>query len=348
MGSIHLFAGGNTARGFYSRFEDILPAGQRRRMFYLKGGPGVGKSTMMRRVGEAAEKAGLRVEYFHCSSDPDSLDAVSLPERGAAMMDGTAPHVYDPQIPGARDTLLSLGDYLDEAALKPHARDIERVQAEVSSRFSRCRRYFAAAEAVYEAAAHGSENAGKAHEAAQKWAGLMPLRGGTGTVRRLFAAAYTPQGRVDMLHTLGAERQITLDCPFGHHTTGLMRAVSEQAVARGLHPIELLDPLSPEEIAHVALPEHGLLFSTGRRGQAEDGEWLEPQSVLDLRDINEKEQGFDRNAFELLLQRGIEQLKAAKSLHDQLEAFYVGNMDFLKWQKKLEMVLEELEIPVGG
>lgn len=101
MQAIHYFPGGNTAEGFCSHFGDILPAPMRRRMFYLKGGPGVGKSTLMRRVGEAAEKAGLEVEYFHCSSDPDSLDAVCLPQKGAALMDGTAPHVYDPVAPGA-------------------------------------------------------------------------------------------------------------------------------------------------------------------------------------------------------------------------------------------------------
>ena len=66
MQAIHYFPGGNTAEGFCSHFGDILPAPVRRRMFYLKGGPGVGKSTLMRRVGEAAEKAGLEVEYFHC------------------------------------------------------------------------------------------------------------------------------------------------------------------------------------------------------------------------------------------------------------------------------------------
>ena len=114
MQSIHYFAGANTARGFESCFDNILPPDMRKRMFFIKGGPGVGKSSLMRRVGEEAEKQGLKVCYFHCSSDPDSLDGVCLPERGIGLMDGTAPHVYDPSVPGARDVLLSLGDYLDE------------------------------------------------------------------------------------------------------------------------------------------------------------------------------------------------------------------------------------------
>ena len=155
MQAIHYFPGGNTAEGFCSHFGDILPAPVQRRMFYLKGGPGVGKSTLMRRVGEAAEKAGLEVEYFHCSSDPDSLDAVCLPQKGAALMDGTAPHVYDPVAPGARDTLVGLGDFLDEAALRSHIEDILNLQKAISGRFRRCYCYLGGAQKVLEAARPG-------------------------------------------------------------------------------------------------------------------------------------------------------------------------------------------------
>ena len=36
------------------------------------------------------------------------------------------------------------------------------------------------------------------------------------------------------------------------------------------------------------------------------------------------------------------QLSAAKQLHDQLEAYYCGHMDFLKWQTVLDRVLGEM------
>ena len=45
----------------------------------------------MRKVGAWAEKAGLEVEYILCSGDPDSLDAVVLPGKQVAIVDGTAP-----------------------------------------------------------------------------------------------------------------------------------------------------------------------------------------------------------------------------------------------------------------
>ena len=342
MQSIHYFAGGNTARGFVSCFEHIVPAPQRKRMYYIKGGPGVGKSTLMRRAAQAAEERGLETAYFHCSSDPDSLDGVSLPARGVGLMDGTAPHVYDPLIPGARDTLLSLGDFLDEKALAPHAREIESVQKSISARFARCYRYLAAAEQVLCAAPAAQENERKTLALADRWEQMLPLRGGTGVISRLFASAFTPKGLVTVTDLAAFERRVTLDLPFGAHATALMHEMARRASLRGLHAIELLDPLIPERISHVVIPAHGVAFCTGRRTETSSGEWADAEEAFDLSGESDREQGFDHNAFELLCQRALEQLSCAKNLHDELETFYVGHMDFAKWQTVLDRVIREL------
>lgn len=342
MHSIHYFAGGNTAQGFYSCFEHILPKAQQKRMYYIKGGPGVGKSTLMKRFAKAAEDRGIETAYFHCSSDPDSLDGVSLPALGVGMMDGTAPHVYDPVVPGARDTLLSLGDFLDEKALAPHAGEIAAIQSQISARFARCYRYLAASEQVLCAAPLAVENPAKVREAAEKLAQLLPLRGGAGSVRRLFASAFTPRGRVTVTDFSCFERRVTVDCPFGAHATGLMQHITSKAMERGLHVIQLLDPLMPAHIAHVVIPAHGLAFCTGQHTANAKGEWIESDALFDLTGEPDREQSFDRNACELLWQRALEQLSAAKALHDDLERFYVQNMDFDKWQGVLDGLIARL------
>lgn len=343
MQSIHYFAGGNTARGFYSCFPHILPATEQKRMYYLKGGPGVGKSTLMKRLAAAAEAKGHETVFFHCSSDPDSLDAVSLPKLGIAIMDGTAPHVYDPILPGARDTLLSLGDFLDEGALAPHAGEISKIQREISVRFARCYRYLAAAEQVYSAAPAAVENPAKADAFLNEWVQSLPLRGGRGRVRALFGSAFTPKGLFDLTEVSAMQRRTTLECPFGAHATGLLQSASREAVSRGLDVVQLLDPLSPDRIAHVLLPEHGIALCTARRTRASEGEHrLEPEAIFDLSSESAREQSFDQNACELLCQRAVEQLVSAKSLHDELEAFYVRCMDFQKWQMVLDHLIAAL------
>lgn len=89
---IQYFLGANSPTGFYSLYSELLPPETASVIYILKGGPGCGKSTLMRQVAQQAAQAGETVEYILCSADPDSLDAVVLPRLGAALVDGTAPH----------------------------------------------------------------------------------------------------------------------------------------------------------------------------------------------------------------------------------------------------------------
>ena len=89
---IQYFLGANAPGGFYSLYPRLIPPEQARAVYILKGGPGCGKSTLMRRVGAMMEGEGIETEYILCSGDPASLDALLLPGLGAAIVDGTAPH----------------------------------------------------------------------------------------------------------------------------------------------------------------------------------------------------------------------------------------------------------------
>ena len=65
----HFFPGGNTSRGFYSFYRYIMPQETARKIISLKGGPGTGKSTLMKKIGQYFNEKGYSVEYHHCSSD---------------------------------------------------------------------------------------------------------------------------------------------------------------------------------------------------------------------------------------------------------------------------------------
>ena len=334
MSTMHYFAGGNTAQGFFSCFEDMVQEKQRKRMFYIKGGPGVGKSSLMKKIGLAAEKAGWEVEYFHCSSDPESLDGVAFPEKGVALMDGTSPHVYDPAVPGARDTLVSLGDYLDEKQLRPALEDVRRIQGEISRRFGRCYQYLAAAEKILAAAPQGTENQEKARNLAAEWIEALPLRGGIGRRRSFLGRAFTPKGLVEVTMFPANTRHFLVECPFGAWADDLMSRLDQAMGDRGLDRIALLDPLSPGHMEKLWLPAHGLVFGCVAKDASPSA--VKAERLFDL--SPGEEYSFDRNAYELLCQRALEQLVQAKSLHDELEAPYIRSMDFGRLgEKKKEL-----------
>ena len=91
MKQTHFFLGANSAEGFYGLYDQLLDA-RLYDLIILKGTPGRGKSTFMRRAAAALEERGLETVYIHCSGDPDSLDGVIAPAIRTAIVDGTAPH----------------------------------------------------------------------------------------------------------------------------------------------------------------------------------------------------------------------------------------------------------------
>lgn len=94
MKQTHFFLGANSAEGFYGLYDQLLDA-RLYDLIILKGTPGCGKSTFMRRAAAALEERGLETVYIHCSGDPDSLDGVIFPAIGTAIVDGTAPRGMD-------------------------------------------------------------------------------------------------------------------------------------------------------------------------------------------------------------------------------------------------------------
>ena len=110
------FAAANGYDGFISYFEKIFDPRDFARIYILKGGPGTGKSSLMRKISREISSKGGICESILCSSDKDSLDGIICTNNEAkiAIIDGTAPHERDPQLPGTKDELINLGDHWDK------------------------------------------------------------------------------------------------------------------------------------------------------------------------------------------------------------------------------------------
>lgn len=105
------FAAANSYQGFISYFDKVFPSSDFERIYVLKGGPGTGKSSFMKKVAEVFYARKYGVEKILCSSDPSSLDGVIICSKNKkiAIIDGTAPHERDAIIPGAIDEIINLG-----------------------------------------------------------------------------------------------------------------------------------------------------------------------------------------------------------------------------------------------
>ena len=112
------YLGSNTYKGFYSLYEEAIAPLDR--VFLLKGGPGTGKSSLMKKVMKEGLNRGYSVECWHCSGDPNSLDGVLLKELGLAVIDATAPHAVEPKIPVAKEVIINLLDCVRRDKIKEH------------------------------------------------------------------------------------------------------------------------------------------------------------------------------------------------------------------------------------
>jgi len=345
-----LFPGAMGPDGFISCFDHLMEDAVLRRRISLKGGPGVGKSTFMRRVHEALCANGEEATLYFCSGDPDSLDAVAVPHKGLLILDGTAPHIVDPHIPGARDSIVNLGQCLDEPTMRPRLPHIRACMADHVALTRRARACMQAACCLSRDNAAITEAVTDRKRKAQMTRALIsavlsedaPAQE-LPTVRPVITDAVTPKGELCLIAENTQPRVIRLCAHYAQDVTDVLREVSFAVRAAGYSVEEHLCPTVPGRLLHLTVPALGVLVTTSELLTSEqtfDFAACLPQGSL-LRREGLLEQG--RAGVKLHLHRAVSALSQAKELHDELETFYVPNMDFTIWQRLLNETLESLK-----
>ena len=143
----HFYLGANTPYGFFSYYDSIVSQQDARKIYCIKGGPGTGKSSFMRKIADKILSLGYDVEFIHCSSDDDSLDGIYVRRLKIALLDGTSPHIVDPKNPGAVDKIINLGEFWDEEKMCAERQGIIDTNREIGETFARAYKYLAAAKA---------------------------------------------------------------------------------------------------------------------------------------------------------------------------------------------------------
>ena len=94
----HRFLGASTYNGPLDYIENLTSGLSKR--YFLKGRPGTGKSTLLKKLVSECKERGINAEVYHCGFDVSSLDMVILPELNACIFDSTAPHLHEPSRTG--------------------------------------------------------------------------------------------------------------------------------------------------------------------------------------------------------------------------------------------------------
>ena len=90
----HRLLGSLTPVGARDTVQSITQNLEKR--LFIKGYPGTGKSSMMKKFANEALSKGYDVQLVWCGLDSNSIDMVILPELKFCIFDSTEPHVYFP------------------------------------------------------------------------------------------------------------------------------------------------------------------------------------------------------------------------------------------------------------
>lgn len=149
----HYLASANTGVGFVDNFNSILEEDEKGYCYIIKGGSGTGKSTMLNKVAEHFANLGYEIEFFHCSSDFNSLDGVRIVELNVSVIDGTAPHTKDAGLPSINAEIVNVGEYIGRGVAR-HRAQIEKLVKQKGENYKQIYAYLAICKAfediVYE------------------------------------------------------------------------------------------------------------------------------------------------------------------------------------------------------
>lgn len=332
--SRQFFLGANTGAGFVSLYPAFAAPEDGAFFWYIKGGPGNGKSTLMRRAAERAESAGLAVESILCSGDPDSLDGIYIPEKKLGYVDATSPHVQEPAVPGVSGKYLDLGAFY--RPIPPEkAAEMQRLFAAYRREYARAYDMLHAVMLVSPGGIPGiltAEAKARVRKRAEAFAEKAVRRSETeGYEKRRFLSAYTCRGPVLLSETVSSfGRVYTLDNELGL-ADELLRTVLERARTVSAARIVCPNPVDPEKLAALILPEDELSLVAVSGDFHFDGKAARHYRLDAAAELSDAQRKEVRRAAALrrsLTAEACSALRRAKELHDELEAEYHPFVDF--------------------
>jgi len=336
------FVCANSSAGFYSFFHENL--NDLDRVYILKGGPGTGKSTLMRRIGDYFLKKGYDIEHIYCSSDPSSLDGLIIPKLKAAIVDGTQPHVIEPTAPGALEQYVNLGIAWDLEFLSSCRQEILQLRADASVAYKDLYAHYEKALAIHDEweklyiEAMDFDKAEAFRELVCDTLLDYPKVNREPKEKHRFFGASTPEGTVDFLMELTepfAKRYFIKGRP-GTGKSTLLRAIAQKALNLGYDTEIYHCSFDPKSLDMVLVPALSLAFfdSTAPHEyfpQRNGDQFLDTYKAFIQAGTDENNQDAIadfQSRYQEEIGKGRIALKAAKDAHDQLETIYIQATNF--------------------
>ena len=338
------FAAANGFTGFRSYFGEVFNPKNYDALYVIKGGPGTGKSSLMRRISDAISKRGAETEEILCSSDSDSLDGIILKsnDKKIAMLDGTSPHERDAIIPGAIDCIINLGECWDANWLKAQRDKILTLTSEKKRAYSSAYFYLNLAGVYWD----------RRTQIKKSKINIRFLNSLAKSKAELIKGATSGEKITRLISGFGKKGYITLDTPeritserytlCGDDVCAVeyLNLLSEYLYRYGVEFIHCVNPLDGEATEAVYIPSLSIFVSCREGGtEIELYDAMTSLTESEKESLRIGEEIYNRAIFE-----GERWFRIAADLHARLEEIYTSAMNFDLVDNIFNKTLKEISV----
>ena len=351
----YYFAGSNSAAGFVGKYDELLNDTVPERVFIIKGGPGTGKSTLMRVAAEKSKMAGADVEYIYCASDPSSLDGVIIksPDKSltdpppdklcndrkyygsvVAIMDGTAPHTRDCEIPGGRDEIIDLGAFWNARQLYYRRAEIQELGARKKAYFANAYKFLSAAQSLDDFVTEEQLRAAdteKIKKAAERFTEKFSKTADKGECIVRLISAISMNGTV-RFDTLEKKAKKIYRIVGGASGRFYLDEIIQASKRKGIRLIIAPSPINHNIIEAVYITGADILLETldcdeeflDKSRGANIGRFADEEKIK----RNKHQIKRSKKMYDMCIKEACECLEQAKIAHFEIERIYADSMDY--------------------
>ena len=342
------FAAANSYGGFISYFNREFCSTDFSRVYVIKGGPGTGKSSFMKKMAKAFDCYECDIEYIFCSSDPKSLDGIKIQKNNkkVAILDGTAPHERDAVVGGAVDEIINLAENWDRRFLISQREKILDIGEEKANAYKRAYFYLSCAGKIDEYISQLHKLGFSKNKAKIKAEGLVVANSGVG-MTKIKDRTISSFGKLGYYRLSGIRDEYSTKIPLSgnHYSCALFLSEIYETIKNISDVVtKFHSPLSPERLEGLSLENENCIIFEAAEGVINTDE-LVSISKVDRDMIGRLETHLGE-----MINEATRWFEIASDMHFRLEEIYSRAMNFEKndiiFDKKLEEIKNILEISI--
>ena len=261
--------------------------------------------------------------------------------------------MVEPKYPGVVERYVNMGECYDKQALWPLRQEIMNCMSGYKGCYQRAYRCLGAAAEIMEDQRSALLTDPLSQKLAKRARSILnreiPRQKARqpGQVKQRFLSAITHKGPVCLYGTAlaqcGRAYVLTDNCGLAHE---LLIHLLAGATANGYNVVACPDPMAPDRLAHLLIPQLGLAFLSSGGGFSPKPYRrirLDGAAETDVLRRSRPRLRFARKVSAALVDEAVDSLAQAKAMHDVLEGIYNPHVSFDRVEEMACGIWEELQ-----